>query len=54
VPAHRRLVQTFGAWRVMRRLRRTAQAGTRPRTYTAHARLKIKTAAEFLTWLAGP
>jgi hypothetical protein len=53
VPAHRRLVQTFGAWRVMRRLRRTAEAGTRPRTYTAHARLKIKTAAEFLTWLAG-
>jgi hypothetical protein len=53
VPAHRRLAQTFGAWRVMRRLRRTAEAGTRPWTYTAHARLKIKTAAEFLTWLAG-
>jgi hypothetical protein len=53
VPAHRRLIQTFGAWRVMRRLRRTAEAGSRPRTYTAHARLKIKTAAEFLTWLAG-
>lgn len=51
-PEHRRLVQTFATWRVMRRLRRSAQTSKAPRTYTAHARLKIKTAAGFLTWLA--
>ncbi|MGH3451953.1 MAG: hypothetical protein ACRDQW_14805 [Haloechinothrix sp.] len=39
------------AWRVMRRLRRSAQAKPTPRTYTAHAKLKIKLAAEFLAWL---
>jgi hypothetical protein len=48
----RRLVQAFATWRVMRRLRRRAEATTAPRTYTAHARLRIKTAAAFLTWLA--
>jgi hypothetical protein len=36
----------------MRRLRRSAEATTATRTYTAHARLRIKTAAGFLTWLA--
>lgn len=51
VAEHRRLVQTFATWRVMRRLRRSAQASSAPRTYTAHARLKIKTTASFLTWL---
>jgi hypothetical protein len=50
-PEHRRLVHTFATWRVMRRLRRSAEARPAPRTYTAHARLKIKTAAGFLTWL---
>jgi hypothetical protein len=50
-PEHRRLVHTFSTWRVMRRLRRSAKASSAPRTYTAHARLKIKTAADFLTWL---
>ncbi len=53
VPQHRLLMQAFATWRVIRRLRRTAQASAGPRTYTAHARLKIKTAADFLTWLAG-
>jgi hypothetical protein len=47
----RRLVRSFATWHVMRRLRRTAQARSRPRTYTAHARLDIKHAAGFLTWL---
>lgn len=51
-PEHRRLVHTFATWRVMRRLRRSAEARSAPRTYTAHARLKINTAAGFLTWLA--
>ena len=53
VTEHRLLMQAFATWRVMRRLRRTAEASAGPRTYTAHARLKIKTAADFLSWLAG-
>lgn len=36
----------------MRRLRRSAETSPAPHTYTAHAQLKIKTAASFLTWLA--
>lgn len=48
----RRLVQAFATWRVMRRLRRSAEAHQRPRTYTAHARVRVKAAAEFLAWLA--
>jgi len=52
VAEHRRLIQAFATWRVMRRLRRSAEASLAPRTYTAHARLKIKTAASFLAWLA--
>jgi hypothetical protein len=51
VAEHRRLIQAFATWRVMRRLRRSAEASSTPRTYTAHARLKIKTAAGFLAWL---
>jgi hypothetical protein len=50
-PEHRRLVQTYATWRVMRRLRRAAAANPKPRTYTAHARTRIKSAADFLTWL---
>jgi hypothetical protein len=52
-PASRRLVQSFATWQVMRRLRRSAAASTRPRSPTAHARNQIKAAAGFLTWLAG-
>lgn len=51
-PEHRRLVHTFATWQVMRRLRRSAEARSAARTYTAHARLKIKTTVRFLTWLA--
>ena len=51
-PASRRLVQSFATWQVMRRLRRSAAASTRPRSPTAYARNQIKTAAGFLTWLA--
>ncbi len=50
-PGQRRLLRSFATWRVMRRLRRTAEAHARPRTYTAHARLHIKTAVGFLAWL---
>lgn len=57
---HRRLLRTFATWRVMRRLRRRANASTQastetrgaPRTHTAHARLTITTTARFLTWLS--
>jgi hypothetical protein len=52
VPEHRRLVKAFATWHVMRRLRRTAAAHTRPRTYTAHARISVTTAADLLAWLA--
>lgn len=50
-PEHRQLVQSFASWQVMRRLRRSAEANPQPRTYTAHAQMQIKTAADFLTWL---
>jgi hypothetical protein len=36
----------------MRRLRRTAATTSSARTYTAHARTRIKTAVAFLDWLA--
>lgn len=52
IPEHRRLVQAFATWRVMRRLRRSADARPAPRTYTAHARNKVKAAIDFLSWLA--
>ncbi len=48
----RRLVAAYATWRVLRRLRRTAERSTRPRTYTRHARLRITAATRFLTWLA--
>lgn len=52
IPEHRLLVQAFATWRVLRRLRRGTQSRPAPRTYTAHARNKIKAAADFLAWLA--
>jgi integrase len=45
-------VHTYATWRVMRRLRRHAEARSAPRTYTGHAKNKVKAAADFLTWLA--
>jgi hypothetical protein len=44
-------VQAFATWHVMRRLRRTAAAGSRPRTYTAGARNTISAAVRLLRWL---
>ena len=51
IPEHRRLVRAFATWHVMRRLRRSAASGSRPRTPTAHARNSITAAARFLAWL---
>ena len=48
----RRLVATYATWRVLRRLRRSAERSARPRTYTRHAHLKITAATRFLAWLA--
>jgi hypothetical protein len=49
--ADRRLVHAYATWRVLNRLRRSADRGQRPRSYTQHAHLKISTAARFLDWL---
>lgn len=46
------LMHAYATWRVLRRLRRTAERAARPRTYTANARTTISAAAAFLNWLA--
>jgi integrase len=51
--ADRRLVQAYATWQVMRRLRASAAAASRPRTPTAHARNHIRAAAALLAWLRG-
>ncbi|WP_300606709.1 hypothetical protein [Trebonia sp.] len=51
--AGRRLVQAYATWQVMRRLRASAAAATRPRTPTAHARNHIRAATSLLAWLRG-
>jgi hypothetical protein len=48
----RRLVHAYATWRVLRRLRRSAERSDRPRTYTRHAHTQITAAARFLAWLA--
>ena len=48
----RRLVQAYATWRVLRRLRRSAERAGRPRSYTRHARANITAAVAFLNWLA--
>jgi len=45
-------VATYATWRVLRRLRRSAERSARPHTYTRHAHLKITAATRFLAWLA--
>jgi hypothetical protein len=52
-PADRRLIQAYVTWHVIRRLRASAARGSRPRTYTAHARNNIRAAADLLAWLHG-
>ncbi len=48
----RRLVHAYATWRVLRRLRRSAERAGRPRSYTRHARANISAAVAFLDWLA--
>jgi len=48
----RRLVHAYATWRVLRRLRATAEHAERPRSYTQHARTNITAAVGFLTWLS--
>ena len=50
-PTDRRLVHAYATWRVLNRLRRSAQRGARPRTHTRHAHVNISAAARFLDWL---
>jgi hypothetical protein len=51
-PQDRRLARAYTTWRVLRRLRRGAAQRPRPRTYTAHAHVRLRAAVDFLTWLA--
>jgi hypothetical protein len=50
-PADRRLAQAYLTWQILRRLRRRSETNTGPRTYTAHARHRLRTVADFLAWL---
>lgn len=47
----RRLVNAYASWRVLRRLRVTAEHADRAHSYTRHAHHNITAAAGFLTWL---
>jgi hypothetical protein len=47
-----RLIHTYATWRVLRRLRRSAERAGRPRSYTRHARANITAAVAFLNWIA--
>ncbi|MGE5291118.1 MAG: hypothetical protein ACM3ML_28755 [Micromonosporaceae bacterium] len=51
-PEDRRLAKAYTTWRVLRRLRRGAAQRPRPRTYTAVAHVRLRTAVDFLAWLA--
>jgi hypothetical protein len=50
-PACRRLLSAYTAWRVLRRLRRSAERPRGPRTHTRHAELHARAAIGFLRWL---
>ena len=47
----RRLVHAYATWRVLRRLRVSAEHAGRERSYTRHAHINITAAVGFLTWL---
>ena len=49
--ADRRLVHAYATWRVLRRLRSSAEQAHRERSYTRHAHLNITAAVELLNWL---
>ena len=42
----------YATWRVLRRLRRSAERRAQPRSYTRHARANISAAVALLDWLA--
>jgi hypothetical protein len=48
---HRRLLQAYATWRVLRRLRRRAADTPRARTATSYPRTQLLTARAFLSWL---
>ncbi len=50
-PEHRRLLQAYATWRVLRRLRRRAADKPQVRTATSYPRTQLLTARRFLTWL---
>jgi hypothetical protein len=47
----RRLVHAYATWRVLRRLRASAEQAHRERSYTRHAHINITAAVGFLDWL---
>jgi len=47
----RRLVHAYATWRVLRRLRVSAEHAARERSYTRHAHMNISAAVVFLNWL---
>lgn len=51
VPADRRLVRAYATWQVMRRLRASSAARTRPLAVTDNARNNIRAAVSLLEWL---
>ena len=48
---HRRLLQAYATWRVLRRARRRAEQNTTGRTPTAYPRTQLLAAARLLDWL---
>jgi hypothetical protein len=50
-PASRRIVRAYATWQVMRRLRASSAAGSRPLATTEHARNNVRAAVNLLEWL---
>ena len=50
-PEHRRLLQAYATWRVLRRARRRAEHNSDGRTPTSFPRTQLLVAARFLNWL---
>ena len=48
---HRRLLQAYATWRVLRRIRRRSTDKPQARTATSYQRTQLLTARRFLTWL---
>ena len=50
-PEHRRLLQSYATWRVLRKTRRRAEHNSTGRTPTSYPRTQLLVAARFLDWL---